>query len=185
MIDDAMTDAELKMDAAVEHTRAEFMKIRTGRAQPSLVNDLMVEYYGTPTALNQLAGVSVAEARLLVITPYDKGAMKEIERSISQSDLGLNPTNDGIVIRVKFPELTEERRKQFVKLAKERAEDGRVSVRNIRRHAKSEIDRLAKDGKVSDDDAHRGDKQLQELTDHHIAAIDKLLVNKEKELLEV
>src|SRR5687768_1428359 len=132
-------DAELKMEAAVEHTRAEFAKIRTGRANPSLITDLRVEYYGAPTPLQQLAGVSVPEPRMLLVTPYDATALKTIERAISTSDLGLNPSNDGKVIRVVFPELTEERRREFVKLAKERAEEGRVSVRNVRRHAKSEL----------------------------------------------
>ncbi len=185
MIDDTLTDAELRMDAAVEHAQGEFAKIRTGRANPGLIADLPVEYYGAPTPLQQLAGVTAPEARMLVVTPYDRGAMKEIERAIQSSDLGLNPSNDGLVIRVIFPELTEERRRQFVKRAKERAEDGRIAVRNIRRHAKTEIDRLARDGDVSDDDAHRADKALQDLTDRHVHRIDELLAHKETELLEV
>ncbi|CAN5515331.1 ribosome recycling factor [soil metagenome] len=185
MIDDTLTDAELRMDAAVEHAQGEFAKIRTGRANPGLIADLPVEYYGAPTPLQQLAGVTAPEARMLVVTPYDRGAMKEIERAIQSSDLGLNPSNDGLVIRVIFPELTEERRRQFVKRAKERAEDGRIAVRNIRRHAKTEIDRLARDGDVSDDDAHRADKTLQDLTDRHVHRIDELLAHKETELLEI
>jgi ribosome recycling factor len=185
VIDDTLTDAELRMDAAVEHAQGEFAKIRTGRANPGLIADLPVEYYGAPTPLQQLAGVTAPEARMLVVTPYDRGAMKEIERAIQSSDLGLNPSNDGLVIRVIFPELTEERRRQFVKRAKERAEDGRIAVRNIRRHAKTEIDRLARDGDVSDDDAHRADKTLQDLTDRHVHRIDELLAHKETELLEI
>lgn len=184
-LDDILLDAEHKMDQAVEHTRGEFAKIRTGRANPGLIADLPVEYYGTMTPLQQLAGISVPDPRMLMISPYDKSAMKEIERAINASDLGLNPSNDGTVIRVVFPELTEERRKQFVKLAKERAEDGRISVRNVRRHAKAEIDRLARDGEVNEDDAFRADKSLQDITDQHVTKIDDLLAHKEKELLEV
>jgi ribosome recycling factor len=185
VIDDTLAEAEQKMDAAVEHTRAEFAKIRTGRANPGLISDLRVDYYGTPTPLQQLAGVSVPEPRMLVVTPYDKNAMKEIERSISSADLGLNPSNDGNVIRVVFPELTEERRKEFVKLARERAEDGRVAIRNVRRHAKTDLTRLDDDGEITEDEHRRADKQLQDLTDRHVGRVDELLENKERELLEV
>lgn len=185
MIDDVMSEARAKMTAAVEHTRASFGKIRTGRANPGLITDLPVDYYGTPTPLQQIAGVSVPEARMLVISPYDASAMKEIERAISQSDLGLNPSNDGTVIRVVFPELTEERRKEFVKLARERAEEGRVAIRNIRRQAKGDVAALLDLSEISEDDAHRAERQLQDLTDSQIAEVDKLLANKEKELLEV
>lgn len=180
-----MSEARAKMTAAVEHTRASFGKIRTGRANPGLITDLPVDYYGTPTPLQQIAGVSVPEARMLVISPYDASAMKEIERAISQSDLGLNPSNDGTIIRVVFPELTEERRKEFVKLARERAEEGRVAIRNIRRQAKGDVAALLDLSELSEDDAHRADRQLQDLTDSQIAEVDKLLANKEKELLEV
>ncbi len=185
MIDDTMTEAELKMVAAVDHTRAEFAKIRTGRANPALITDLPVEYYGTPTPLQQVAGVSVPEPRMLLVSPYDASALKAIERAIAGSDLGLNPSNDGRVIRVVFPELTEERRREFVKLAKERAEDGRVSVRNIRRSAKTEIGRLRDQGEITEDDERRADKALQEITDRYVGEIDGLVANKEKELLEV
>lgn len=184
-LDEAMTDAELKMDAALEHTRGEFAKIRTGRANPTLVTDLPVAYYGTPTPLQQLAGVTVPEPRMLLVTPYDKSAMKEIERAINGADLGLNPTNDGQVIRVVFPELTEDRRKQFVKIARERAEESRVGIRNTRRTARTAIGKLADSGDITDDDAQRAEGRLQDLTDAHVADVDKLLVNKEKELLEV
>lgn len=184
-LDEAMTDAELKMDAALEHTRGEFAKIRTGRANPTLVTDLPVAYYGTPTPLQQLAGVTVPEPRMLLVTPYDKSAMKEIERAINGADLGLNPTNDGQVIRVVFPELTEDRRKQFVKIARERAEESRVGIRNTRRTARTAIGKLADSGDITDDDAQRAEGRLQGLTDAHVADVDKLLANKEKELLEV
>lgn len=185
MIDDIMTEATAKMAAAVEHTRAAFGKIRTGRANPGLITDLPVEYYGAPTPLQQIAGVSVPEARMLVISPYDQSALKAIERAISQSDLGLNPSNDGNLIRVIFPELTEERRKEFVKLARERAEEGRVAIRNVRRWAKGDLGALLDLSEISEDDAHRAEGRLQDLTDRHIAEVDKLLANKERELLEV
>ena len=185
MITETLADAGHKMDAAVEHARGEFAKIRTGRANPGLIADLPVDYYGTPTPLQQLAGITAPEARMLVVSPYDRSAMKEIERAIQSSDLGLNPSNDGTLIRVIFPELTEERRKEFVKLTRERAEDGRVAIRNVRRHAKTEIDHLAREGEVSEDDAHRADKDLQDLTDRHVQRVDELLANKEKELMEV
>lgn len=185
MIGDTLSDAGQKMDSAVRHTRAEIAKIRTGRANPGLITDLPVSYYGTPTPLQQLAGVTAPEPRMLVVSPYDRSVLKEIERAIQASDLGLNPSNDGEVIRVVFPELTQERRRQFVRLAKERAEEGRTAIRNVRRHAKSEIDRLARDGEVPEDQARRADKTLQELTDKHVGSIDLLVATKEKELLEV
>lgn len=185
MIGDTLAEAGHKMESAVRHTRAEIAKIRTGRANPGLITDLIVSYYGTQTPLQQLAGVTAPEPRMLVVSPYDRSALKEIERAIQASDLGLNPSNDGEVIRVVFPELTQERRRQFVRLAKERAEEGRTAIRNVRRHAKSEIDHLARDGEVSEDEARRADKALQELTDAHIHSIDQLVATKEKELLEV
>jgi ribosome recycling factor len=184
-LDEALVDAELKMAAAVEHTRNEFAKIRTGRANPQLITDLPVEYYGTQTPLQQLASISVPEPRMLVVSPYDRSAMKEIERSISRSDLGLNPSNDGQIIRVVFPELTEERRKQFVRLARERAEESRVGIRNTRRAARATIGKLADSGEVPDDEAARNEARLQDLTDRYVGEVDALLANKEKELLEV
>lgn len=185
MIDDILSDAKQKMAAAVEHTRGEFGKIRTGRANPGLVADLPVEYYGTKTPLQQLAGISVPEPRMLMINPFDQGAMKEIERAISGSDLGLNPNSDGQVIRVVFPELTEERRREYVRMARERAEEGRVAVRNVRRQAKSDIAELNEEGEVSEDEQRRADRQLQAITDQHTDEIDALVANKEQELLEV
>jgi ribosome recycling factor len=185
VIGDILTDAGQKMDSAVRHTRTEIAKIRTGRANPGLITDLPVSYYGTKTPLQQLAGVTAPEPRMLVVSPYDRSALKEIERTIQASDLGLNPSNDGEVIRVVFPELTQERRRQFVRLTKERAEEGRTAIRNVRRHAKSEIDRLVRDSEVSEDEARRADKELQELTDEHVRLIDQLVATKEKELLEV
>ena len=185
MIDDVMTEAELKMDTAVGHTREQFGKIRTGRANPQLITELPVEYYGTRTPLQQLAGIAVPEARMLVVNPYDQNALKEIERAIAAADLGVNPTNDGTVIRIVFPDLTEERRKEYVRLARERAEEGRVSIRNVRRSAKSDLDDLEEESEITEDDHRRAEKSLQDLTDRYVAAIDQLLANKEKELLEV
>lgn len=185
MIEDIFTEIEQKMAGAVEHAQAELAKIRTGRANPGLIADLPVEYYGTPTPMQQLAGISVPEPRMLLVSPFDKTALKEIERAISGADLGLNPSNDGNVIRVVFPELTEERRKEYVKLAKERAEDGRVAVRNLRRHAKTDIGKLSEAGDIGEDDEHRADKRLQDVTDRYVARIDEVLANKEKELMEV
>ena len=185
MIDDLMTEAELKMDAAVDHTRGQFAKIRTGRANPGLITDLPVEYYGAPTPLQQVAGVSVPEPRMLLVSPYDTSALKNIERAIAGADLGLNPSNDGKVIRVVFPELTEERRKEFVRLARDRAEEGRVSIRNIRRSTKHDIGKLLASSEITEDDERRADKTLQDLTDRYVAEVDALVANKEKELLEV
>ena len=185
MIDDLMTEAELKMSAAVEHNRTEFAKIRTGRANPGLITDLMVEYYGSPTPLQQVASVSVPEPRMLLVSPYDQQALRNIERAIAKADLGLNPSNDGKVIRVVFPELTEERRKEFVRLARERAEEGRVAIRNVRRGAKHDLSKLKDGSEVTEDEERRADKSLQDLTDRYVHEVDGLLSNKEKELLEV
>ncbi len=180
-----LKDAEHKMKRAVEVTSEEFGSVRTGRATPAILNRVMVEYYGTQTPLNQLASFSVPEPRLLVIQPFDKNAMAAMEKAIMQSDLGLTPSNDGVVIRLAFPQLTEERRKDLTKLVHERAEDGRVAVRNVRRHAKEELERLKKDGEISEDDLHRSEKELQRLTDKHVAEIEDFLGHKEKELMEV
>ncbi len=185
MIDDVLTEAELRMSDTVDHTRGEFAKIRTGRANPGLITNLPVEYYGTRTPLQQIAGVSVPEPRMLLVNPYDHNALRDIERAIQSADLGINPTNDGTVIRVVFPELSQERRQDFVRLARERAEEGRVAIRNIRRGAKSDLDTLEKDGEISQDEQRRSEADLQKLTDTYIATIDELLANKERELLEV
>jgi ribosome recycling factor len=185
MISVILADAEEKMQGAIAHTQSEFAKIRTGRANPTLITGLPVDYYGAPTPLQQLANVTVPEPRMLVVHPFDQSSLKEIERAIAHADLGLNPSNDGQVIRVVFPELTEERRKEFVKIARERAEEGRIAIRNIRRTAKSDIGDLMDEGEATEDDVHRADKQLQDLTDRQVHQIDGLLANKEKELLEV
>lgn len=180
-----LDDARERMTSAVAHTRADFSSVRTGRASPALVEKLPVEYYGSDVPLQQLAGFSVPEARTLVITPFDKGAMPAIEKAIQSSDLGLNPANDGTVIRLLFPQLTEERRKDFVKIVKQKAEDGRIQLRNLRRSARHELEALEKDGELSEDDLVRAEKELDKLTQEREAEIDKALDQKEQELLEV
>jgi ribosome recycling factor len=176
-------DERMKKAAAVTHD--DLNRIRTGRASPALVEKMQIDYYGQPTPLNQLAGINVPEPRLLVITPYDKSQIGVIEKAIMASDLGVTPSNDGTVIRLPFPQLTEERRKEMVKVAHHRAEEGRVAVRNVRRHAKDELERLQKDGKISEDDLKRAEKDLQRETDAHVEEIDKLLAVKEHELHEI
>jgi ribosome recycling factor len=174
-----------KMRKAVEHLKGEFAAVRTGRASSGLVEKLPVDYYGTPTPLQQLAGFSVPEPRLLVISPYDKSAIKAIEKAIQTSDLGITPSNDGTVIRLAFPQLTEERRKELVKVVKHRAEEGRVAVRNVRRSARHELEELQKQGELSKDDLERVEKDLEKHTHQVVAEIDDLLAHKERELLEV
>ena len=174
-----------KMHKAIDHLRDEFSTIRTGRANPALVERIRVEYFGSEVPLQQLAGFSVPEPRVLVVAPYDKSALKAIEKAIQSSDLGVNPGNDGVVIRLVFPELTQDRRKEFVKLAKTKAEDARVGVRNVRRSARQELEALNKDGELSDDEVSRLEKELDKVTQEIVAEIDKVLDAKEKELLEV
>lgn len=178
-------EAHDKMRKAVDHLKDEFGAVRTGRATPALVEKIKVDYYGTETPLQQLAGFSVPEPRVLVVAPYDKGSMKAIEKALQQSDLGVNPSNDGSVIRITFPELTAERRKELVKVVKAKAEDGRVAVRNVRRHARQELEHMERDGDISRDELDRVEKDLEKLTHDVVAEIDTLLAHKEKELLEV
>ena len=179
-----LEDAREKMTRAVDHTRSDFGSIRTGRAAPALVEKIPVEYYGSEVPLQQLAGFSVPEARMLVITPYDKGSIGAIEKSVRQSDLGLNPSNDGNAIRLSFPPLTTERRKEFVKVVKGMAEDGRIAIRNLRRSGRQELDALERDGDLSEDDLTRAQKELDKLTQAAEADIDAALGHKEQELLE-
>ncbi|HEX9762199.1 MAG TPA: ribosome recycling factor [Acidimicrobiia bacterium] len=183
MIGDLLTEAEHKMEMAVEHVATEFSTVRSGRANPQLLQRIQVDYYGSLTSLQQLASIAVPEPRLLVVQPFDKSSVGNIEKAIQQSDLGLNPSNDGNVIRIAFPPLTEERRKDLTKLVKHMAEEGRVAVRNVRRHSKAEMEDLR--GEISDDDIRRGEEELQKLTDRFVVRIDSLLANKEEELLEV
>ena len=181
----ALADAQSKMDKAVEVAKDDFATIRTGRAHPALFNKIMVDYYGTYTPLSQLASIQVPEARLAIVSPFDKGAMAGIEKAIRESDLGVNPGNDGVVIRVALPQLSEERRKDYIKVAKGKAEDSKVSIRNIRRAAKEMMEKLEKDGDIGKDDLTRAEKELEKLTGDHTTMIDELLKHKEAELLEV
>jgi ribosome recycling factor len=185
MIDEALKDAEDKMRKAIEVTREDFVGVRTGRASPALVQRITVDYYGAQTPLQQLAGISVPDPRTLQISPYDRSSIAAIEKAIQSSDLGITPNNDGTVIRLGFPALTQERRKELIKLVKDRAEHGRVAIRSIRRHAKDTLEKDRKDGHVSEDDVARAEKELQKLTDRLIGEIDDMLARKEAELMEV
>src|ERR1700689_4078692 len=182
MIDDTLLEAEEKMDKAVTVAQEDFSNIRTGRVTPSVFSRLTAEYYGTPTPLNQLASFHIPEPRMITIQPFDKSSMASIEKAIRNSDLGVNPSNDGALIRVVFPELTEERRKEYIKTARSKAEDSRVSIRNIRRHAKDALDKMVKNSEAGEDDVRRAERELQELTDTYIAKIDELLKQKESDL---
>jgi ribosome recycling factor len=185
VIDQTLREADQKMRKAVEHAKEEFGAIRTGRAHPAMFSKLTADYYGTPTPIQQLASFQSPEARTVLIQPYDRGATAAIERAIRDSDLGVNPTDDGKVIRVVLPELTEERRKEYIKLARSKAEDSRISVRSIRRTAKQALEKLEKDGEVGQDDVIGAEKRLDGMTKKHVDEIDDLLKHKEAELLEV
>ena len=183
--EDTILEAMEKMEKAVEHVQNQFTTVRTGRATPALVEKLLVEYYGAPVPLQQLAGFQVPEARQLVVKPHDRGALGAIERAIRDSDLGINPSNDGVIIRLNFPPLTEERRKEYVKVVKHMAEDGRVAVRNIRRDARKHLESAEKAGEISADELERAEKEMEKITHDHVDHIDKALGRKEQELLEV
>ena len=185
MINEILKDADAKMSKSVEATREEFSTIRAGRANPSMFSKIVADYYGTPTPLQSLATFTSQDARTILISPFDIGAMNEIEKAIRDSDLGVNPSNDGKILRCVFPELTEERRKDYIKLAKGKAEDGRVAVRNVRRTAKQGLEKLEKDGDVGKDDVTGAEKKLDSITKKYTDTIDELLKNKEAELLEV
>ncbi len=178
-------DTRDKMHKAIDHLRSEMSNVRTGRASSALLEPLIVDYYGTPTVLRQLAGFSVPDAMLLVITPYDKSSLGGIEKAIMASDLGINPTNDGNVIRLAFPPLTEERRKELVKVVRHKAEEAKIAVRNLRRSGRHELDALQKDGSLSTDELERVEKELEKITHEQVTAIDQLLGQKERELLQV
>ena len=185
VIKDFLDEAKSRMKKSVEATRAEFSTVRTGRASPHLLDRIEVDYYGAVTPLRQLAQISASEARLLTITPYDKNSIKAIEKSILESDVGLTPSNDGQVIRLTIPELTEERRRELVKVVHGIAEQGRVAVRNIRRDVMHDLRELKSEGEVGSDDEHRAESELQKLTDSHVGEIDGALAGKEEEILEV
>ncbi len=185
MIEDTLLEAMDKMEKAVEHTRNQFSTVRTGRASPSLVDRITIDYYGAQVPLQQLASISVPEARQLLIKPHDRGSLEAIEKAIRESDLGVNPNNDGISIRISLPQLTEDRRREYVKVARNMAEDGRISLRNLRRDARKALESLEKDGDVSEDELDRAEKELDKVTGEHVDQVDDALGRKEQELLEV
>ena len=185
MLDETMFEAEEKMEKTVEAAKEAFAGIRTGRAHPGMFQKVLVDYYGAPTPLQQLASFQTPEARTIIISPFDKGSMHAIEKAIAQADLGLNPSNDGNIIRCVMPQLTEERRKEYIKMARHEAEEARVSVRNVRRHAKDAIEKAVKDGDVGEDEGTRAEKELEGLTKKFVDQIDEVLKTKEAELLEV
>ena len=185
MIEEILFEAEMKMDKTLEVVKEDFAAIRTGRANVGMFSKILVEYYGTPTPLQQLASFQIPEPRTVLITPYDKGAMHEIEKALSSSDLGVNPSNNGNVIRAVLPSLTEERRKEYIKVARTKGEDGRISVRAVRRHAKDQIEKAVKDGEVGEDEGTRAERELEALTKKHVESVDDLLKRKEAELMEV
>jgi ribosome recycling factor len=184
-IDVILLDAEEKMEKAIAVARDDLGTIRTGRANTSMFAKVMVDYYGTLTPVSQLAGFQIPEPRMVIVTPYDKGAFNAVEKALRDSDLGINPTNDGNIIRVSLPQLTEERRREYIKLAKSKAEDAKISIRNIRRHAKDALDKLIKDSEAGEDEVRRAEKALDELTHKQTEHIDDILKHKEAELLEV
>lgn len=185
MIDDTLLEAEDKMEKAVSVTKEELATIRTGRAHPAMFNRITVDYYGAMTPLNQLASFHIPEPRMIIISPYDKSSLRGIERAIRDSDLGVNPGNDGTIIRVVFPELSEERRKEYIKVARHKAEDGRIAVRNVRRHSKDALEKIVRNGEAGEDEVRRAERELDEVTHRHVGQIDELLKHKESELLEV
>ena len=185
MIDDTLLDAEERLDKALSVAREDLGSVRTGRAAPAMFNKIMVDYYGAMTPVPQMSSITVPEARMAIIKPYDMSQLGAIEKAIRDSDLGVNPTNDGNIIRVVFPQLTEERRKDLIKVARHKAEEGRVSIRNVRRHAKDSLDKLVKEGDVGEDDVVRAEKELEKLTHTYVEQVDDALRAKEAELLEV
>jgi len=185
VIEETLFDAEEKMEKAVSVAKEEFAGIRTGRAHTAMFAKITAEYYGTQTPVNQLASFHIPEPRMVVIQPFDKSSLGSIEKAIRNSDLGVNPSNDGAIIRVVFPDLSEERRREYVKVAHRKAEEGRVAIRNIRRHSKDALDKLAKNGDAGEDDVRRAERELDDLTHTYVTQVDELLKHKEAELLEV
>jgi ribosome recycling factor len=185
VIDETLLDAEEKMEKAVSVAKDDLASVRTGRATPTMFSRIVVDYYGSPTPLNQLAGITIPEARMAVVKPYDVSQLNAIDKAIRESDLGVNPSNDGTIIRVVIPQLSEERRRDMVKIAKAKGEDAKVSIRNIRRKANEELHRIAKDGEAGEDDVNRAEKELQHVTDRYVTQVDELVKHKETELLEV
>lgn len=185
MLEEVLKEARQKMEKAIEVAREDFGSIRTGRANTAMFESLMVEYYGTPTPLQQLASFNIPEARTVLVSPYDRSAVNEIIKAIRESDLGVNPTDDGNVIRVQLPALTEDRRKEYVKLARSKAEDARVTIRNLRRKAKETLDKMKKDGDAGEDEVERSEKELEGITKKYVEQVDEILAAKEQDLLTV
>ena len=185
MIEETLFEAEEKMDGAVEHAKEEFAAIRTGRATPAMFSKIVVDYYGSPTPVTQMASVGVPEPRMVIVKPYDMSQLGAIERAIRDSDLGVNPNNEGTQLRIHLPQMTEERRREMIKVARHKAEEGRVAIRNVRRKAKETLDRMVKDGDSGEDDVRRAEKELDDVTHKYVAVIDELVKHKESELLEV
>jgi ribosome recycling factor len=185
VIDDTLLEAEEKMERAIEHAKEDFATVRTGRATPAMFAKIMVDYYGSPTPLPQLASIAIPEARMAIIKPYDASQIGAMERAVRDSDLGVNPANEGTQLRINLPPLTEERRREMVKVARGKGEEAKVAVRNVRRKAKEELDRIVKDGEAGEDEVRRAEKELDDLTHKYTASIDEIVRHKESELLEV
>ncbi|RLP85254.1 ribosome recycling factor [Micromonospora sp. BL4] len=185
MIDDTLLEAEEKMERAVEHAKEEFGAIRTGRATPAMFSKIIIDYYGTPTPLTQMASVAIPEPRMAIIKPYDNSQINAMEKAIRDSDLGVNPNNEGNQLRILLPQMTEERRRDMIKVARHKGEEAKVAIRNVRRRGKEELDRIVKDGEAGEDDGRRAEKELDDLTQRYVASIDDLVKHKETELLEV
>jgi ribosome recycling factor len=185
VIDDTLLEAEEKMDRAIEHAKEEFAAIRTGRAHPAMFSKIVIDYYGTPTPLTQMASIGVPEPRMALIKPYDASQLGAMERAIRDSDLGVNPNNEGNQLRILLPQMTEERRRDMIKIARGKGEDAKVAIRNIRRKAKEELDRIVKDGEAGEDEGRRAEKELDDVTHRYVTNVDELVKHKEAELLEV
>ncbi|MEU2611566.1 ribosome recycling factor [Micromonospora sp. NPDC007271] len=185
MIDDTLLEAEEKMERAIEHAKEEFGGIRTGRANAAMFSRILIDYYGSPTPLPQMASIAVPEPRMVIIKPYDNSQLGAMEKAIRDSDLGVNPNNEGNQLRILLPQMTEERRRDMIKAARQKGEEAKVAVRNIRRKGKEELDRLVKDGEVGEDEGRRAEKELDDLTQRFVATVDELVKRKETELLEV
>jgi ribosome recycling factor len=185
VIDDTLLEAEEKMDRAVQHAKEELGAIRTGRANPAMFGKIVIDYYGSPTPLTQLASVGVPEPRMAIIKPYDASQLSAMEKAIRDSDLGVNPNNEGTQLRIVLPQMTEDRRREMIKVARHKGEEGRVAIRNVRRRAKEELDRIVKDGEVGEDEGRRAERELEDLTHRYVAQVDELIKHKEAELLEV
>lgn len=185
MIDDTLLEAEEKMERAIEHAKEEFATIRTGRATPAMFSKIVVDYYGSPTPVPQMASIAIPEPRMAIIKPYDASQLRAMERAIRDSDLGVNPANEGTQLRIVLPQMTEERRRDMIKVARHKGEDAKVAIRNVRRKAKEELDRIVKDGEAGEDEVRRAEKELEDLTHKYVGHVDEIIKHKETELLEV